>query len=398
MTLSWTRSPDDSATDPTEGNACAVRSCTSTTVLELPPRSSAVLEKVGFELVHIRDPREVEGRLRREPPALVLIEVLLEDCDGFELIERIVSAPNAAGVPIVVVTRGERSPELYGRSLELGVRDFLCKPVLETQVLGAVLEFAQQAPAAAKRPREPEPAEAAESGDLATRPVPELFARLHRIGASGTLRLEAGRGHSRGAVPQRLAGRRERAEAQGDVRGVRPSHRLDQAGAVRDRARASARRPVRSARGARGDGSAVREPGRAGGAGAGPGGAPRSVSLGRGQLRVPAAANASPRPRAWRSTGIRPSHCSRACAAPARREWCGPRSRHAARPAPSPGRISTARSISPKRPRSSARSWPRWLASARSRKRSPPRSSIRACSTGSCCWAPWSSTKRRSSS
>ncbi len=160
--------------------------------LELPPRTSAVLEPVGFELVHVRDPREAEDRLRRQPPALVLIEVLREDCDGFELIERIVSAPNAADVPIVVVTRGERSPELYGRSLELGVRDFLCKPVLETQVLGAVLEFAQQAPAAAKRPREPKPAEAAESGDLATRPVPELFARLHRIGASGTLRLRQG--------------------------------------------------------------------------------------------------------------------------------------------------------------------------------------------------------------
>jgi len=158
-------------------------------VLELPPRTSAVLEPVGFELVHIRDPREAEGRLRREPPALVLIEVLLEACDGFELIERIVSAPDAAGVPIVVVTRGERSPELYGRSLELGVRDFLCKPVLEAQVLGAVLEFAQQAPAAMKRSRKAEPAEAAESGDLATHPVPELFARLHRIGASGTLRL-----------------------------------------------------------------------------------------------------------------------------------------------------------------------------------------------------------------
>jgi CheY-like chemotaxis protein len=160
--------------------------------LELPPRTSSVLETVGFALVHVRDPREALGRLRRDPPALLLIEILLEGGDGFELIERIVSAPEAAGVPIVVVTRGERSPELYGRSLELGVRDFLCKPVLEAQVLGAVLEFAQHVQAPAKRPREPEPAEAATSGDLATRPVPELFARLHRSGASGTLCLRHG--------------------------------------------------------------------------------------------------------------------------------------------------------------------------------------------------------------
>ena len=181
---------------------------------ELPPRSSAVLEKVGFALVHVREPGEAGERLRRDPPALVLIEVLREDCDGFELIERIASAPDSADIPIVVVTRGERTPELYGRSLELGVRDFLCKPVLETQVLGAVLEYARQAPEAAKRPRTAElaqapaqaqtqtqgpaqtqpqaPTQAAESGDLASNPVPDLFARLYRNGASGTLRLEQG--------------------------------------------------------------------------------------------------------------------------------------------------------------------------------------------------------------
>jgi len=106
------------------------------------------------------------------------------------------------------VTRGERSPELYGRSLELGVREFFCKPVLEAQVLTAVLEYAQQAPAAAPQqapvaaqqaptaaqpPRKAEPPRAtAESGDLASRPVPELLARLHEIGASGTLRLNQG--------------------------------------------------------------------------------------------------------------------------------------------------------------------------------------------------------------
>jgi CheY-like chemotaxis protein/tetratricopeptide (TPR) repeat protein len=159
---------------------------------ELPPRTSAVLESVGFELVHLRDPKEAARRLRQEPPAIVLIEVLLEACDGFELIERFLSAPDAAKVPIVVVTRGERSPELYGRALELGVQDFLCKPVLEAQLLAAVLEFAQQAPTAAKRPRTVGPAEAAESGDLAARPVPELLARLHQFGASGTLHLRQG--------------------------------------------------------------------------------------------------------------------------------------------------------------------------------------------------------------
>jgi CheY-like chemotaxis protein/tetratricopeptide (TPR) repeat protein len=160
--------------------------------LELPPRTQTVLEPVGFELVHVSDPDEAARRMRQQPPALVLIEVLLGGCDGFELIERFASAPETARVPIVVVTRGERSPELYGRALELGVRDFLCKPVLEAQVLAAVLEFAQQAPAAAKRAPTSAPPKAPESGTLAARPVPELLAHLHQIGATGTLHLRQG--------------------------------------------------------------------------------------------------------------------------------------------------------------------------------------------------------------
>ena len=48
-----------------EGNACASTVLYIDDLLELPPRSSEVLEKVGFALVHVRDPREAADRLRR---------------------------------------------------------------------------------------------------------------------------------------------------------------------------------------------------------------------------------------------------------------------------------------------------------------------------------------------
>ena len=277
-------------------------------VLELPPRTSAVLESVGFELVHLRDPSEAARRLRQEPPAIVLIEVLLEGCDGFELIERIVSAPDAANVPIVVVTRGERSPELYGRSLELGVRDFLCKPVLEAQLLAAVLEFAQQAPTAAKRPRTPEPAEAAESGDLAARPVPELFARLHRIGASGTLRLRQSAAtravQFRNGSPVVVSAPKPRETFEeyvlrtGWIKQEQFEIALEhQLGGLCDpRAALVAMEALSESQAEQAAQEQARE---------------ALLDLFRwdaGSVRVPAAASASPRPRAWRSTGIRAPH------------------------------------------------------------------------------------------
>ena len=85
---------------------------------QLPARTRAVLTSVDFALVHPGDPAQALRWVHDEPPALVLIEVLLDACDGFELIEQIASTPAGGEVPVVIVTRGERSPELYGRALE----------------------------------------------------------------------------------------------------------------------------------------------------------------------------------------------------------------------------------------------------------------------------------------
>jgi CheY-like chemotaxis protein len=156
---------------------------------QLPDRMDEILTQAGFELVYVADPEEALRIACKDPLALVLIEVLLPGYDGFELIRKLNSARTAPSLPIVVVTRGERTPELYGQALEFGVAEFICKPVVEAQILEAVLEFAlaegQQAPAAAAAAPTVEFFE----GDLAEQPLAGLLGRLHRVGASGVLEL-----------------------------------------------------------------------------------------------------------------------------------------------------------------------------------------------------------------
>jgi CheY-like chemotaxis protein len=159
---------------------------------ELPEGTAEGLEGAGYRLLHTPDAREALRVVREEDPRVVLLEVLIASCDGLELMQRIRSAEGPAGkVPVLIVTRGMRSPHLYGMAIELGANDFLCKPVLRSELLGAVLEHAEgEAAPSQVDPEEVEPDRAADpafTADLAQEPVPVLLDRLHRTGATGVL-------------------------------------------------------------------------------------------------------------------------------------------------------------------------------------------------------------------
>jgi CheY-like chemotaxis protein/tetratricopeptide (TPR) repeat protein len=163
--------------------------------LELPRGSDAELRRLGFRLAHTDDPEEAVRLARETEPRLVLLEVLIESCDGWELLEQIRSAEEPAGhLPVVILTRGERSPDLYGRAVELEVVDFLCKPVLRPQLLSVVLECAQRDETASlvdpARSEAAASSDAEFSGDLADVPLPELLHRLRRIAATGVLLIQ----------------------------------------------------------------------------------------------------------------------------------------------------------------------------------------------------------------
>jgi len=160
---------------------------------DLPEGLERELARLGFRLEHTDDLDEALARTRRGTARLLIVEPLMQEGRGWNLVQCVRRLPPPEGqVPVVVLTRGERTPKLYGRAVELGADDFLARPVLRSEVLAAILECIE----AGDAPPPVDPLRAgAGSGDeavgsLAEFPLAELLLRLRIEGATGVLFLQ----------------------------------------------------------------------------------------------------------------------------------------------------------------------------------------------------------------
>ncbi|MBM3465351.1 MAG: response regulator, partial [Armatimonadetes bacterium] len=84
-----------------------------------------ILESEGYTVLEAANGMEALARAREERPDLVLLDVLLPDIDGFEVLERMRRDPQTADLPVVVLSILEAKE----RSFRLGAQDYFNKPI-----------------------------------------------------------------------------------------------------------------------------------------------------------------------------------------------------------------------------------------------------------------------------
>jgi len=92
------------------------------------------LEKEGFSARVLSDSRGVVAQVRKTPPDLILMDIMLPGEDGLELFKEIKSF---SSIPVIFVTaKTDDFDRLIG--LELGADDYICKPFLPREVVARV--------------------------------------------------------------------------------------------------------------------------------------------------------------------------------------------------------------------------------------------------------------------
>ena len=92
------------------------------------------LERAGFAVEAAHSAAQALEMLRDQPVDLVLLDVMMADINGFDMLRRMKSDPALASIPVVFLSaRIEAIAQQTG--LEAGAVDYLPKPISQTTLV-----------------------------------------------------------------------------------------------------------------------------------------------------------------------------------------------------------------------------------------------------------------------
>src|SRR5581483_9098349 len=95
-----------------------------------------LLASRGYDVVAVPDATHAEAEMFRQPPDLVLSDVIMPGKSGYELCRELKDNPATRLIPFVLIT-GLTEREDRVRGIEAGADDFLSKPIFPEELFAS---------------------------------------------------------------------------------------------------------------------------------------------------------------------------------------------------------------------------------------------------------------------
>ena len=97
-----------------------------------------ILQNAGYQYIElVSDSRKVVEKYLQQESDLILLDLNMPDMDGYEVMQKLQALKQEVIAPIMVLT-AQQAREFRIRALDLGARDYLCKPFDQVELLARV--------------------------------------------------------------------------------------------------------------------------------------------------------------------------------------------------------------------------------------------------------------------
>ena len=91
----------------------------------------------GYTVISASTGAEAIEQVRSASPDLVILDVMLPDIDGWQVLQTLESSPETAGVPVVMLTARAADEDIL-RGLEEGAVEYITKPFYPEDLVASV--------------------------------------------------------------------------------------------------------------------------------------------------------------------------------------------------------------------------------------------------------------------
>jgi CheY-like chemotaxis protein len=98
---------------------------------------SLILGSKGYQVICADSGRELFKRLDEEHPDLIILDVMMPDMDGYEILTRLKTNPETEPIPVVMLTVKADYKDIEG-AYKLGADYYVTKPFTSQQLLNSV--------------------------------------------------------------------------------------------------------------------------------------------------------------------------------------------------------------------------------------------------------------------
>ncbi len=99
----------------------------------------SIVEGAGYQVVTACNGREAQEKARKLCPDVILMDVVMEDMDGFEACRNITSDDKTANIPIFFVTSKNQKADRVWGELQ-GGKGMISKPFTPDQIIQAIAD------------------------------------------------------------------------------------------------------------------------------------------------------------------------------------------------------------------------------------------------------------------